>query len=67
MGFGRLAAAMRKKTEVWDWWTQGEIKVMLGELGERRWGWWEMRFRTKWVPALSISQRNISKEMGELG
>ena len=25
---------------------------MLGRVGERREGWWESRFRAKWVPAL---------------
>lgn len=71
MGLGRLAAATRKETEVWDWCTQGDIRVMLGEVGERRCGWWESRLSAKRVPALSISQSKISEEMvqfeGEMG
>jgi hypothetical protein len=36
---------------VCDWWTQGEIRVMDGVVGERSSGWEERRFSAKCVPA----------------
>jgi hypothetical protein len=51
-GFGRLEASLRGKTELCDWWTNGDMRVIDGCEGERREGCVERRFSAKRVPAL---------------
>ena len=50
-GLGTFAMTEKRVLPECEGWTQGEKRVMLGFVGERRSGWAARRFMAKMVPA----------------